>query len=104
MATLVLELVVITMAPSFWWLIDAPYLAGTTFISEYSLIILLRWMVILTFQYQLFSYILNLAFGLATFVINTLRKVAPISNDHPSVMGSIDLQSEKRPVGRPKKH
>ena len=104
LVTLALEITILTFAPWFIWLMDAPYQAGTTFVSQYSLIIFIRWFVVLIFQYTLISSTVNFFLGLVTQLLETLTKLSHHSAaDTPNLQNEETVSPLKKSVGRPKK-
>ena len=103
---LVMEIAIVSSAPWFFWVIDAPFKAGITFISEYCLIIFLRLIVVTFFQWALLVSIYNFVSSIMKRLLLTIRLLAnPTyeieSNIQPST--SHGEFPERRGVGRPRK-
>ena len=105
---LAIEISIISSAPWFFWVIDAPFKAGSTFLSEYSLIIVLRLIVVTCFQWSLLSSIYYFISSIWKRIVLAVKTLAgPTSefqaNMQPSPTNvNVELQ-EKRGVGRPRK-
>ena len=103
--TLALEISILSFAPWFIWLMDAPFKAGETFLSQYSLVIMIRWLVVLIFQLPLLTSIIQFFAGLVFQLMEMLKNWSRPSSD-PSINQNDDSSSnnfEKKTVGRPKK-
>lgn len=109
LAALILEVFILTIAPWFIWLMDLPYQAGVTLVSQYSIVILIRWLTVLLFQYDLFVSILNFTFGLASKFLEALRHAAGRYSTNSTVdetqnpLVPVDPNKPERKVGRPRK-
>ena len=105
-AILAVEIFIITVAPWFCWAMDLPFRAGVTIISEYSLVIFIRWFVVLIFQYAIFSSIIDLFIGLIFRILDWLRNLSHNSyqQETQSEENSTPKNIEKRNVGRPRKN
>ena len=99
---LALEISILNFSPWLFWLLDLPFKAGITFISEYSIVVAFRWMVIIIFQLPLFLSILHFIrslFDRGLFALRTLgAKQQPRNPD--GTFGSIN---QNKALGRPKK-
>ena len=99
--TLLIEIIIISVAPWFFWVTDLPFQAGTTVVSEYSAVIFLRWIVVSTLEYQLLIFVFNLFFALLEKLILPIRMLATTSNEQ---VYNHQSETVKRGVGRPKKN
>ena len=96
--TLGLEIIIMACGPWVFWMMDAPFKAGVTVISEYSIVLCLRLIVILIFERSLLENFIYLLAGIRNriYVVVRLLKNEHNSNDTP--------QPIKQGVGRPRKH
>ena len=99
--TLALETSIITFGPYFIWLTDAPFKAGISFISEYSVIIAIRWIVVVLLEFEMFQSILHFLYSLCDKVLKTLRSIG--SEQPRNADGTFAAYVERKSVGRPKK-
>ena len=97
--TLILENLIIAFGPWFFWLLDAPVKAGVTFISEYTIIITVRWAVVLILEFPLFSSILQLVVSIINRILNTLRRLG--DSEQPR---NADGTFSSTRLGRPKRN
>ena len=104
--TLLLEVGIISIGPWFVWLVDAPVKAGVTLVSEYSIIVAMRWTVILLLQFDMFQSVLLFFYSIINKILLALRNLG--DNEQPrnsdgtfATYGSNQLV--KKSVGRPKK-
>ena len=95
-----LEMSVMAIAPWFCWLADLPFKAGVTAISEYSLVICIRYAFIFIFQYPLLQFILHWFISFGWRIMDSFR---PVSYDNESETGVRTIDEAKRSVGRPRK-
>ena len=103
---LVMEIAIISSAPWFFWVIDAPFKAGITFISEYSLIIFLRLIVVSFLQWSLLASIYNFVSSIINRLLLTIRLLANPTYEFGSNIQSSTSHAEfpeRRGVGRPRK-
>ena len=103
---LILEIVIMSCAPWLFWMTDAPFRAGQTFISEYSIILLLRFLIILIFQRRLLSSIIHLIVGFFKRLLLSIRLLSTFSTDEQENIDTQVNQIEqvRRGVGRPRKY
>ena len=87
-----------------FWLVDSPNKAGETFVSEYTLIISIRWITVLIFQRSLLIEVIKMTLSIFSLVIYGLRKLIYLTksgrerNSDGTFAPSIDKK-----VGRPKR-
>ena len=105
--TFVVEEVMIATGAWFFWVIDSPYKAGVTFISEYLIIICLRWAVVMIFQFQILKGLFDVVLSLVRFIIFQLRKIGQLNSGQPrnldGTYGSNSNELGNRRPGRPKR-
>ena len=104
---LAIEIAIISAAPWFFWMVDAPFKAGITFVSEYSLIIFLRLIVISFFQWSLLVSITQFFSSLwhRIFIIIRLLTSSEIENNIEPLPANQTLSlPDKKGVGRPRKN
>ena len=103
-----IEEILIVSGSWIFWIIDAPYKAGITFISEYLIIICMRWIVVVFFfELQMLLDIIRVVVSLFKALINQVRKLGRIDVVQPrNVDGTFASSSQddthRRP-GRPRK-
>ena len=97
--TLILENLILVFAPWFFWLLDANVKAGETFVSEYSIIVIIRWAVVLLLEFPLFSATIEFIVSLLNRLINTLKKLG--NGEQPR---NSDGTFSSNRLGRPKRN
>ena len=106
-AALILEEALIFFGAWIFWIMGLPNKAGETFLSEYSLIIGLRWMIVLVFQFQLLIEIFRLFLSMLELVVYFLRRLAFLASDVKKIRTRNDdgtfAPNHRKPVGRPRK-
>ena len=65
----ILEEIILFSSAWLVWITDAPYKAGETIISEYLLIIAIRWLTVLIFEFSLLTYVIRAIFAVFELVI-----------------------------------
>ena len=110
---LFLECLVIYGAPFILWAINVNWHAGETFMSEYSIVIGLRWGFVIIFQLPMLIGCFSTAFSAFNLVVHTLRKAALFAQkvqnsrsrnqDGTFASENSDYQSTTRRRGRPTK-
>ena len=91
------------------WILGLQYKAGETFLSEYSAIIMMRWTIVLVFEFQLLIEVFRVIISMLELSIYSLRRVASFAGDlkrrrSRNTDGTFASESEidRRP-GRPRK-
>ena len=98
---MVLEIVIISTSPWLFWMMDLSFKAGDTLISEYSFIILMRWLVIIVIERSLLSFMGYFIIGLLEKLVMPIRMLGSASTEQSQI--AID-PIFKRNVGRPRKN
>ena len=101
--TFVLENLILAFGPLFFWLLDAPLKAGVTFVSEYSIVITLRWLTILLLEFPLLCSILHFVSSLGNRALLMLRRLGE-SEQPRNADGTFAALNYNRPIGRPKRN
>ena len=77
--TLILEIIIMSSAAWMFWMLDLPFQAGKTIISEYSIVLFLRLIMILTFQRELLYSVVHMFVGFANRILLIIRMSANFS-------------------------
>ena len=72
--TLFIEIAIIYCAPFITWAMDLKWAAGETFWSEYSVVIALRWTVVIVFQLPLLLSCFSSTIYFMSFIVYSMRK------------------------------
>ena len=89
------------LGPYVIWYMDLPYQAGVTIISEYSVILTMRWIIIVVLQLPLLLSFFNAAVTVVNLLLNSLQKLADFANRSPRAADGTFIPS--RLPGRPRK-
>ena len=110
---LLLEIAIIYCSPFLTWALDLNWKAGDTFLSEYSVVIALRWTVVLIFQLPMLFYCFSALISTIQLFIYSLRNVLAIAkkfqngrnrNPDGSFAPEHDSGNSARRRGRPPKN
>lgn len=107
--TFILENILIVVAPYIKWYLDLEWEAGVSLFSEYSIIIAMRWIIIIVFQLPLLIAVFHLNITCINLVLDGMRKLNEMANrqtygqnNHRAADGTF-IATTSRPPGRPRK-
>lgn len=102
--TLFLEIAIIYCAPFITWIFDLKWSAGETFFSEYSVVIALRWLIVIIFQLPLLLNCFSTIILFFNFIVYSMRKVLIIAKSRSRNPDGTFAEEEEGPKrrGRPK--
>ena len=107
--TLFIEIAIVYCAPFITWAMDLQWVAGETFWSEYTVIIVIRWAVVIVFQLPLLlSCISSIIYSL-NFFIYAIRKALSMAqrvhrHRNPDGTFAVNHEEPARRRGRPAKN
>ena len=108
MVTLLLEIAIIYCAPFITWVLDLKWSAGETFFSEYSVVIALRWFIVIIFQLPLLLNCFSTIIYFFNFIVYSMRKALAMAkkiqyrNRNPDGTFAEDENLIPKRRGRPK--